>query len=159
MLVILIEVVNLFLWLSVSGGVYTNRYVNVLEGSFALNLIILTTVTYIVNVPAGGQHFIVDFTWNASVFVALATFIGILAFQLANVTGITQYLKRKCAALKLAIRNRAEAAPKPPTGTLPHRLTNPQEYELTLQGHATASEPTEGGDDEAQEPVYTAWYD
>ena len=74
-------------------------------------------------------------------------------------TGITQYLKRKCAALKLAIRNRAEAAPKPPTGTLPHRLTNPEEYELTLQEHATASEPTEGVDDEAQEPVYTAWFD
>ena len=34
-------------------------------------------------------------------------------------------------------------------------------YELTLQGHATASEPTEGVDDEAQEPVhvYTAWFD
>ena len=87
------------------------------------------------------------------VFVALATFIGILAFQLANVTGITQYLKRKYTALKLAIRNQAEAAPKPPTGTLPHRLTNPEEYELTLQEHATASEPTEGVDDEAQEPV------
>ena len=159
LLAILIEVVNLFLWLSISGGVYTNGYVNVLEGSFAFNLIILTTVSYIVNVLVGGQHFIVDFTWNASVFVALATFIGILAFQLANVTGITQYLKRKYTALKLAIRNRAEAAPKPPTGTLPHRLTNPEEYELTLQEHATASEPTEGVDDEAQEPVYTAWFD
>ena len=143
---------NFFLWLSISGGVYTNRYVNILEGSFGLNLIILTAVTYIVNVLVGDQHFIVQYSWTASVSIALATFIGILVFQLANVTGFTQYLKRKCAALKLAIKNRAEAAPKSSTGTLPHRLTNPEEYELTLQGHATGSEPSEGVDDEAQEP-------
>ena len=160
LLAILVEVVNLFLWLSISGGVYTNRYVNVLEGSFALNLIILTAVTYSVNVLNGGQHFIVRYSWTASVSIAFATFIGILGFQLANVTGITPYLKRKYTALKIAIRHQAEAGPKSPTDSLPDRLTHPEEYELPFlapKGHATAG-PTEGegGAGEAQEPVYTA---
>ena len=146
LLAILIEVVNIFLWLSISGGVYTDRYVNVLEGSFALNLIILTAVTYSVNVLVGGRHFIVKYSWTASVSIAFATFIGILAFQLANVTGITQYLKRKCTALKVAIKNQAQAEPQSFTSSLPDRLINPEEYELP---EPATAEP-------AQEPVYTA---
>ena len=146
LLVILIEVVNIFLWLSISGGVYTDRYVNVLEGSFALNLIILTAVTYSVNVLVGGRHFIVQYSWTASVSIAFATFIGIFAFQLANVTGITQYLKRKCKALKVAIKNQAQAEPQSFTSSLPDRLINPEEYELP---EPATAEP-------AQEPVYTA---
>ena len=130
LLAILIEVVNLFLWLSINGGVYTNRYVNILEGSFALNLIILTAVTYSVNVLVGGHHFIVQYSWTASVSIALATFIVILAFQLGNMTGITQYLKRKYTSLKVAIRNQAESAPESHTSSLPDRLINPEEYEL-----------------------------
>ena len=136
-----------------------HRYVDVLEGSFALNLIILTAVTYIVNVLVGDQHFIVQYSWTASVSIALATFIGILVFQLANVTGITRYLKRKYTTLKVAIRNQAEAAPMSLTTSLPDRLINPEEYEVpfhTPQGHTTA-EPAGGVDGEAQEPVYTAW--
>ena len=75
--------------------------------------------------------------------VSIVTFFGILAFQLADMTGITQYLKRKCTTLKVAIRNlqKAEAEPHSPTGSLPDRLNNPEEYELschTPQGHATA---------------------
>ena len=159
LLAILVEVINLFLWLSINGGVYTNRYINVLEGSFALNLIILTAVTYCVNILVGSQHYIVQYTWTASVSIAFATFIGILAFQLANVTGITQCLKRKYTTLKVAIRNQAEATPKSLTSSLPDRLINPEEYELpfhTPQGHASA-EPAGGIDGEAQEPVYAAW--
>ena len=83
---------NLFLWLWISGGVYTNKYVNILEGSFVLNLIILTTVTYYVKLFRGNQ-LVVQYAWITSVSVAFATFIGILVFQLANVTDITRCLK------------------------------------------------------------------
>ena len=154
LLAILVEVVNLFLWLSISGGVYTNRYVNVLEGSFVLNLIILTAVTYCVNVLVGSQYFIVNYTWTASVSIAFATFIGILIFQLANVTGITRYLKRKYTSLKTAIRNQAEAVPKSRSGSLPDRLINPEEYELSFH---TPQEHTTEGEEVDDEPVYTAW--
>ena len=71
-------------------------------------------------------------------------------------TGITQYLKRKYAAV--AIRNQAEAEVH--NDLLPDRLINPEEYESpfhTPQGHTTV-EPTEGAN-EAQRrlitPVYT----
>ena len=127
------------LWAWVIGGVYRNRCLDALEGSFALNLIILAAATFFVKL-SGGYQLAVGYT---SVSIAFATFIGILVFQLADVTGITQYLKRKCAALKVAIRNlqKAEAEPKSPTSSLPDRLNNPEEYELsshTPQKHATA---------------------
>ena len=77
-------------------------------------------------------------------------------------TGATQYLKRKCTALKLAIRNQADAeAEVEPLDNdlLLDRLINPEEYEPpfhTQQGHTTA-ELT--GANEAQRrlltPVYT----
>ena len=68
-------------------------------------------------------------------------------------TGTTRYLKRKCAALKVAIGNLQKAKPelKSPTGSLPDRLNNPEEYELSSyipQEHATA-ETTEEVVDEA----------
>ena len=144
---------NIFLWLWISGGVYTNKYVNILEGSFLLNLIILTAVTYCVNLFRGNYR-IVEYTWTISVSIAFATFIGILAFQLTSVTGITQYLKRKCKA----IRNQE---PKSPTGSLPDRLINAEEYELpfhTPQEHADAELTEEEKVDGAQgrlTPVYT----
>ena len=101
-----------------------------------------------------GNQLVVGYT---SVSVALGTFIGILAFQLANMTGITQYLKRKCAAVP--IRPQAEAEVEPlDNDLLPDRLINPAEYEPPFHTpHATA-EPTEGAN-EAQRrlitPVYT----
>ena len=152
---ILIEVGNLFLWLWISGGVYTNRYMNVLEGSFALNLIVLTTVTYCVNL-FGGNQLIAEYTWTTSVSVAFATFIGILAIQVANVTGITRYLKRKYAASKLATVIQTEAEPNSPTDSLPDRLMNPEEYESPFP-HTTA-EPAEEADKTQKglmSPVYT----
>ena len=45
LLAILIEVGNLFLWLWISSGVHTNKYVKILECSFILNLIVLTILS------------------------------------------------------------------------------------------------------------------
>ena len=128
LLAILIGAGNLFLWLWISGGVYTNKYVNILEGSFLLNLIILTVVTYCVNLFRGNQ-LIVEYTCTISVSIALATFIGILAFQLASVSGITQHLKRKSAAVTIRSR-KADVHVEPlDNDSLPDRLINPEEYE------------------------------
>ena len=145
------------MWLWVSGGVYTNKYVNTLECSFSLNLIILTVVTYCVNLFKGNQ-LIVGYTWTISVSIAFATFIGILAIQLANVTGITQYLKRKCKALKVATMNQNEAEPRSPMDSLPDRLLNPDDYESSLynpQRHAELTERANEAQKRLISPVYT----
>ena len=143
----------LHIWTWVSGGVYRNWCLDVLEGSYTLNLIVLSATTMIYHVScSGGNQLAVGYT---SVSITFATFIGILAFQLANVTGTTRYLKRKCMALKVSkiIQNKTE--PKSPTGSLPDRFINPEMYEPPLpapQIHIT--EPT----DEAQRrliPAYT----
>ena len=144
LLAILVGTGVLVVWAWISGGVYRNSCLDALEGSFALNLIILAAATFFVN-NSGGEQLAVGYT---SVSIALVTFIGILAFQLAYITGITQYLKRKCTTLKVAIRNphKAEAEPSSPTGSLPDRLNNPEEYELSChppQEHATAETKVE----------------
>ena len=100
LLAILVGTGMLSLWAWLSGGVYRNRYLDALEGSFTLNMIILaasTLYTYHVSHSEENQ-LAVGYT---SVSIAFATFLGILIFQLASVTGITQYHKRKCAALKM----------------------------------------------------------
>ena len=125
LLAILVGVGILHLWAWISGGVYKHWYLDALEGSFALNLIILVGATCYVKLTNGNQ-LAAGYT---SVSIALATFIGILTFQLAHVTGVTQYLKRKYAAV--AIRNQAEAEVEPPDNDiLPDRLINPEVYEL-----------------------------
>ena len=146
----------LHLWAWISGGVYRMRFLDALEGSFALNLIILSATTYHINLSKGNQ-LIVGYT---SISIAFATFIGILAFQLAKVTGIAQYLKNKCAAVAIRNAHQAEADIQPPDiGSLPDRLINPEEYEApfhTPQGHAIAESPELVN--EAQRrliPVYT----
>ena len=150
LLAILVGTGILVVWAWVSGGVYRNWCLDALEGSFALNLTILAAATYHVNL-SGGNQLAVGYT---SVSIAFATFIVILAFQLANVTGITQYLKRKWKA----IRNQE---PKSPTDSLPDRLINAEEYELpfhTPQQHASAELTGEEEVDGAQgrlTPVYT----
>ena len=154
----------LVVWAWVSGGVYKNWCLDALEGSFALNLIILTAATYHVKL-SGGNQLAVGYT---SVSIAFATFIAILVIQLANVTGTTQYLKRKCKALKAAIRSQE---PKSPTDSLPDRLINEEEYklpfhtpqermpaELTEEEEEEEEEDEEERVDEAQgrlPPVYT----
>jgi len=45
LIAILIEFGDLFLCLWINGGVYTNKYVNILEGSFVLNLTTVITVS------------------------------------------------------------------------------------------------------------------
>ena len=141
----------------VGGGIYRNWCLDALECSFALNLIILVAATDYVNHSKQNQ-LVVGY---ASVSIAFATFIGTIVFQLANVTGITQRIIRKCIALKLAIQNLepAEAEVRSLTGSLPDRLINPDDYEQhfhTPQGH-TSDEPA--GVNEAQRqpmsPVYT----
>ena len=71
------------------GGVYNNWFLEALEGSFALNLIVLAAaITYIDH--SQGNQLAVGYT---SVSIALATFISILGFQLANVIGVSHTLK------------------------------------------------------------------
>ena len=145
-------------WAWVSGGVYRNWCLDALECSFALNLITLVGATSYVNHSHGNQ-LAVGYT---SVSIAFATFVCILAFRLANVTGITQYLNRKCPVLKNAIQNPQEAEPelRSPTDSLPDRLINPEEYQQpfhTPQRHASA-ELTEGANEMQRRlitPVYT----
>ena len=138
LLAIQVGVGMLHLWAWISGGVYRMTFLDALEGSFALNLIILSATTYHINFSKGNQ-LIVGYT---SISIAFATFIGILAFQLAKVTGIAQHLKNKCAAVAIRNVHQAEADMEPPDiGSLPDRLINPEEYEApfhTPQGHAIA---------------------
>ena len=140
LLAIVVTTSSLVAWAWVSGGVYRNWSLDALECSFALNLITLSAATFFVN-HSGGNQLAVGYT---SVSIALATFIGILVFQLASVMGIIHYLKRKCIALTKAIRNQAETSL--PGSPVPDRLIHPENYEppfSTPQGHTTA-EPTEG---------------
>ena len=102
-----------------------------LEGSFVLNLIILVSATYHVE-PSKQVQVAVGYT---SVSITFATFIAILVFQLANLFGIVQYLKRKCA-----IRNvyQVDAEVEPPDiDPLPDRLVNPEQYEPCTTTHST----------------------
>ena len=151
MLAILVTTAFLVAWAWVSGGVYRNWCLDALECSFALNLIILVGATFYDKFSQRSQ-LAVGYT---SVSIALATFIGVLVFQLANALGIIRYPKRKCTALTEAIRNQDEADVTSPPGSLPDRLINPEEYEppfYTPQGQATA-EPTEAR--KRLIPVYT----
>ena len=155
LLTILIVTGILQLWAWVGGGVYRNWCLDALEGSFALNLIILVGATGYVRI-VGGYQLAVAYT---SISIAFATFIGILAFQLANVTGVAQYLKSKCTALANRNIRQAEVEVEPPgIGSLPDRLINPGEYQQPFYTpHATA-EPTEKVTEEQRRlitPVYT----
>ena len=151
----------LIIWAWVSGGVYRSWRLDALEGSFALNLIALAAVTYHIKLTEGNQHsqLAVGYT---SVTVAFTTFIAILAFQLANVTGFDKYLKRKCSALRRSTRyeHHVETDMENDSDILPDRLINPLEYEAPLNNAQEHDEPTESDEsvDEPQRkilPVYT----
>jgi len=152
------------LWAWTSGGVYKNSYLDALEGSFALNLIILVGSTMYVNHSGGNQNQLaVGYT---SVIIALITFIGILGIQLADVTGITPYLKRKYTDMKrqrmsnrLLYQAEAEVESESDTDSLPDRLINPNKYEPlshTAQEQRVA-EPLQAVNEERSSliPVYT----
>ena len=70
LLAILVGTGVLQMWAWVSGGVYEKWYLDVLEGSFALNLIILVGATYYVKLAEGNQ-LAVGYT---SVSIAFITF-------------------------------------------------------------------------------------
>ena len=68
----------LHLWAWISGGVYKNWCLDALEGSFALNLIVLGAATYHVNHSQGNQLAV----GHISAFIAFLTFVGILAYHI-----------------------------------------------------------------------------
>ena len=166
LLAILLGTGTLQLWAWTSGGVYKNSYLDALEGSFALNLIVLVGFTYHAN-HSGGNQLAVGYT---CVTIALVTFIGIVAFQLADVTGLTQCLKMKYRDLKKhRMANRhlgqtdAEVESESDTDSLPDRLINPNGYgplsHYPDQEH-TVADPTESKEAVNEKltwitPVYT----
>ena len=78
------------LWAWVSGGVYRNWCLDLLEGSFALNLIILAAATMYVN-HSGGNQLAVGYT---SVTIALLELIGILAYHIVQQLRHTELWKK-----------------------------------------------------------------
>ena len=157
LLAILVGTGTLVVWAWVSGGVYSNWCLDALEGSFVLNLIILVGATSYVKF-VGGNQLAVGYT---SVSIAFATFIGILVFQLATVTGIDRYLKRVCTvvAIRSCYAPKAEAEP-PENNSLPDRLINPGNYEQPYHTPQKHTESNKGEElvHEAQRsllPVYT----
>ena len=90
LLAILVGTGILVVWAWVSGGVYRNWCLDALEGSFALNLIILAATTYHVE-HTGGNKLAVGYT---SVSIALVTFIGILAYHTFIQLTHTKLLKK-----------------------------------------------------------------
>ena len=160
LLAILVGTSILQLWAWSSGGVYKSSYLDVLEGSFALNLIILVGSTMYVNL-SGGNQLAVGYT---SVAIALVTFIGILAFQLADVTGLTQCLKRKYRNLNGHNRHlgqaEAQVESESDTDSLPDRLVNPNGYEAlsaTAPEHG-AAEPIEAVNEDQRRLITVSTY-
>ena len=94
---------------------------------------------------SGGNQLAVGYT---SVTIALVTFIGILVFQLADVTGLTQCLIRKYRNLNGHNRHlgqaEAQVESESDTDSLPDRLVNPNGYEAL-----SATSPEHG----AAEPI------
>ena len=90
LLAILVGSAILQLWAWISGGVYRNWCLNALEGSFALNLIILVGATYHVKL-SGGNQLAVGYT---SVTITLVTFIGILVYHIFQQVRATKLWKR-----------------------------------------------------------------
>ena len=90
LLAILVGTGLLVAWAWVSGGVYRNWCLDALECSFALNLIILIGATFYVN-HLGRNQLTVGYT---SVTIALATFIGILAYHIFQQLRSTKLWKK-----------------------------------------------------------------
>ena len=101
LLAILVGAGILQLWAWVSGGVYKNWCLDALEGSFTLNLTILSATTYYVNC-SGGNQLAVGYT---SVTIALATFIGILCYHIFQQLRHTK-LWKKVPKLNLELKKK-----------------------------------------------------
>ena len=107
LLTVLVGAGILHLWAWVSGGVYKNWCLDALEGSFVLNLIILVGATYHVKLTYVKDHekfvenvFAVGYT---SVSIALATFIGILAYHIFQQVRHTK-MSKKVPKLNMKLR-------------------------------------------------------
>ena len=76
LLVISSTIAAIFIAFALSGMVYKNWYLNALELSFILNLVILTVATYVYHVThSGGNQAAVTYT---STGIAFLTFVGIV---------------------------------------------------------------------------------
>ena len=105
LLAILVGAGILQLWAWVSGGVYKNWRLDALEGSFVLNLIILVGTSMYINIItannySGEDQLAVSYT---SVTIALATFIGILAYHIFQQLRHTK-LWKKIPKLNMKLR-------------------------------------------------------
>ena len=122
LLAILVGAGIVVVWAWVSGGVYKNWCLDALEGSFVLNLITLsasTMYTYHVSQSERVQLAV----GYVSVSIAFATFIGILVFQVANLTSIAHYLKMKCAAIEKVHQAEGDVEPQD-IASLPDPIAN-----------------------------------
>ena len=90
LLAILVGTGLLQFWVWVSGGIYRNWCLNALEGSFALNLIVLVGATYHASHSRGNQ-LAVGYT---SVSIALITFVGILVYHIFQQLRSTKLWKK-----------------------------------------------------------------
>ena len=90
-------IIHVWAWLS--GGVYKNWCLGVLEGSFVLNLVILSAANYHVS-HSGGNQLGVGYT---SVSIVLTTFISILACHIFQQLRYTK-LWRKMPKLNLKFK-------------------------------------------------------
>ena len=99
LLAILVVTSILHLWAWVSGGVYKNWCLDALEGSFILNVIVLSVGTYHVQL-SGGNQLAVGYT---SVITALVTFVGILSYHIFQQLRHTK-LWKKIPQLNMKLR-------------------------------------------------------
>ena len=90
LLAILLGAGVLQLWAWVSGGVYKNWCLDALEGSFALNLIMLAAATYYVKLSKGNQ-LAVGYT---SVIIAFGIFMVILTYHIFQQLRHTKLCKK-----------------------------------------------------------------
>ena len=90
LLVIIVGAGILHLWAWVSGGVYENWCLDVLEGSFTLNLVILGVATYHIKLSRGNQLAV----GCTSVSIAVITFIGILFYHIFKQVRHTKLWKK-----------------------------------------------------------------
>ena len=107
LLAILVGSAILQLWAWISGGVYRNWCLNALEGSFALNLIILAAATYHMKLSGGNQLAV----GHTSVTIALLTFIGILVYHIFQQVRDTKLWKKIPKLNRELNENRVVAKP------------------------------------------------
>ena len=87
LLVIVISTAGLFVHLSISGGVYKTRHLNILEYFFLFNLITLSSATLYVRLAGGSQKALI-FT---SVSASFTVFACIVVFHTAVVISSTHF--------------------------------------------------------------------